>query len=133
MDKPDAPNDESSLELTDMAEYEAQGAPDGAPQEKGAETEAEEKRPGSGDSKVELDDGKEELLDGKEKKAKREQWDNRVQFMLTLIGYAVGLGNVWRFSYLCAKNGGSECSYPASLCGGAVGCRGMHGNYANAK
>ncbi len=45
--------------------------------------------------------------DGK-KKPKREQWDNRVQFILTLIGYAVGLGNVWRFSYLCAKYGGSK-------------------------
>ena len=45
--------------------------------------------------------------DGK-KKPKREQWDNRVQFILTLIGYAVGLGNVWRFSYLCAQYGGSK-------------------------
>lgn len=45
------------------------------------------------------------------KKPEREQWDNRVQFILTLIGYAVGLGNVWRFSYLCAKNGGSKYNY----------------------
>lgn len=46
---------------------------------------------------------------GGDKKPKREQWDNIIQFILTLIGYAVGLGNVWRFSYLCAKNGGSKC------------------------
>lgn len=38
----------------------------------------------------------------------REVWDNKIQFILTLVGYAVGLGNIWRFSYLTAKNGGSE-------------------------
>ena len=38
----------------------------------------------------------------------RAQWDNRFQFILTLIGFAVGLGNVWRFSYYVKKNGGGR-------------------------
>jgi len=36
----------------------------------------------------------------------RVQWDNKLQFILTLIGFAVGLGNVWRFSYYVKRNGG---------------------------
>jgi SNF family Na+-dependent transporter len=28
---------------------------------------------------------------------KRDQWGSKVDFILTLLGYSVGLGNVWRF------------------------------------
>jgi SNF family Na+-dependent transporter len=45
-------------------------------------------------------------------KKAREVWDNKAQFILTLVGYAVGLGNIWRFSYLTAKNGGSAFMIP---------------------
>ena len=42
----------------------------------------------------------------KEGADEREGWGNKWEFILASIGLAVGLGNVWRFPYLCQKNGG---------------------------
>lgn len=38
----------------------------------------------------------------------RGQWANKLEFLLAVAGTLVGLGNLWRFPYLCYKNGGGK-------------------------
>lgn len=45
----------------------------------------------------------------------RAAWSGKLQFFLSIIGYSVGLGNIWRFPYLCQQNGGGKFISTSSL------------------
>ncbi|XP_060636483.2 orphan sodium- and chloride-dependent neurotransmitter transporter NTT5 isoform X1 [Anolis sagrei] len=41
-----------------------------------------------------------------EESTARPAWGSKIQYILAQVGFSVGLGNVWRFPYLCHQNGG---------------------------
>ena len=64
--------------------------------------------------------------------AKRETFSSRLGFILVSAGCAVGIGNVWKFPYICGKFGGAAfiliyllflaiLGFPILVCEFAVG------------
>ena len=68
---------------------------------------------------------------------KRENFGTRLGFILVSAGCAVGLGNVWKFPYICGQNGGAAfivlyliclalLGWPILICEYAVGRASRH-------
>lgn len=51
----------------------------------------------------------------------REQWGSRSGFILATIGASVGLGNIWRFSYVAGESGGAAFLIVYLVCVALVG------------
>ncbi|XP_042284063.1 sodium- and chloride-dependent betaine transporter-like isoform X1 [Thunnus maccoyii] len=51
----------------------------------------------------------------------RGRWASKTEYILVVAGNVVGLGNVWRFPYLCYKNGGGAFLVPYGLLAVVVG------------
>ncbi|XP_067090235.1 sodium-dependent neutral amino acid transporter B(0)AT2 [Osmerus mordax] len=60
------------------------------------------------------EDGREEndVEEGSDGDEERPAWNSKLQYILAQVGFSVGLGNVWRFPYLCQKNGGGAYLVP---------------------
>ncbi|MCK4269770.1 MAG: hypothetical protein KAW93_04745, partial [Methanogenium sp.] len=42
----------------------------------------------------------------------KERWSSGTTFVLAAVGAAIGIGNVWRFPYICYSNGGGAFLIP---------------------
>ena len=51
----------------------------------------------------------------------KEQWSSTWGFLLAAVGFAVGMGNIWRFPYQLGENGGAAFLIVYLLCAFAIG------------
>jgi NSS family neurotransmitter:Na+ symporter len=50
-----------------------------------------------------------------------EQWSSRFGFLMASVGFAVGLGNIWRFPYVAGENGGAAFVLVYLACAVGIG------------
>ena len=64
------------------------------------------KEEGGGDARAQ-DEDDDFRTDGDDE-VQRATWSNKRDYILSMMGCSIGVGNIWRFPYICIRNGGGE-------------------------